>query len=121
MSRPCQWDGVTLPYRPEVPVLLCWYGGAKRGSVRVVVPDAEGYYWHLVPGRQYLERQIEPALMFDCTVAHPKSRDAATQVDWYDLPPIKATDMDRFLPSDAPPMVTTALRASLTEKPARRR
>jgi hypothetical protein len=113
MSRLCEWDGTTLPYRPDVPVMLCWYGGSDHRQTRVVVPDSEGFYWNLVPGRKYVERQLEPALMFDCTVAQSPTRDASTQVDWYDLPPISEADRERFVPPGASADVRTALSTGL--------
>jgi hypothetical protein len=95
--RPCEWDRRSNPYRPDVPVLLGWFSTADPKRMRVVAPDAQGFFWNLVPGRAYIEQQITPVVIRDCTTRKVTHRDATTQVDWHELP-IKADDIARFLP-----------------------
>ena len=120
-SRPCEWDGVTSPYRPNVPVVLSWISAADPGRPRVVVPDVEGFYWNLVPGRKYIETQLAPVVLVDCTVALPRTREAGTQVDWHDLPALPVTHHARYLPSMRLPEMATSLEKLSRARPKRGR
>ena len=96
--RPCAWDGVTLPYVPATPVVLGWYVPHDPSRMRVVVPDVEGKYWTLAKGIRYVERQIMPVTVGDCSVTEAPTKTAKTQVGWYDLPPPSRDWIARFLP-----------------------
>lgn len=97
LVRPSRWDGTTLPYRPEVPVVLGFRCATDPARLRVHVPDAEGNYRGLVPGREYVERQINAVPLHDGTPLPAMKRDAATQVEWGDLPDVDApADVERY-------------------------
>jgi hypothetical protein len=114
--RPCEWDRRTVPYRPSVPVLLGWYSAAAPTVYRVVVPDVEGLYWDLVPGRAYVERQLVPVVLPDCTSRPLPRQDKSTQVDWDDLPEVREDDLHRFLPANPPPELRP-LRRTMRSRP----
>ncbi|RNF03555.1 hypothetical protein TraAM80_05613 [Trypanosoma rangeli] len=110
LVRRCCWDHATLPYVPERPCLL-YYLIPGDTVPRVAVPNARGEYPHLIPGMPYLEevgdedveecegseRLTVPILEF----SPPTIRaDAATQVEWNELPVPPPAHLQRFV---APP------------------
>jgi hypothetical protein len=98
---PCRWDGATLPYVPASPALL-FSVAPHDARLRVCVPDHRGAYHQLVRGRSYVEAQLEPVTLSE--MAPPvadATRDAATQVGWFDLAPVPRRELRRFLPPDA--------------------
>ncbi|EAN96512.1 hypothetical protein C3747_22g317 [Trypanosoma cruzi] len=110
--RRCRWDHKTLPYVPERPCLL-YYIIPGDTVPRVAVPNARGEYPHLIPGMPYLEseevseeeawgcaRDDQVALPVMEFAPPPIQTDAATQVEWNQLPVPPLAHLQRFA---APP------------------
>ncbi|KEG06316.1 hypothetical protein DQ04_14661020 [Trypanosoma grayi] len=96
--RASRWDHVTLPYVPQRPCLI-YYVIPGDNVPRVAVPNARGEYLHLIPGMPYVEEEAEdgeeavPLLEY---APPPLLADAATQVEWEDLPVPPLSHLQRF-------------------------
>jgi hypothetical protein len=65
--------------------MVAWFSGPAEPVMRIVVCNSAGEYHNLRPGMPYVE-YIASVVTVGELPAPPGARDAATQVEWGDLP-----------------------------------